>query len=388
MKKALVTTTINVPYLLEDYCKDFLDYGYKKQIEIIVVGDLKTPKEAKEFCKKLQEKYEIATTYMDVAEQTEFLPINYFKFLPWNCIQRRNVGMLYAYANGAEIIYTIDDDNFLETPDYIGNHGKLGKKIRLKKVSSSSGWYNICNRLIVCDNKKFYPRGYSMKQRILDNAEPEKVNRVRANKQMNVLAMEEGRVVVNAGLWLGDPDIDAVTRMAIAPEVSGYLSYDNFMLAHGTKCPFNSQNTALHRDVIPAYCLASGVGRYDDIIASYFVKRIADHLGDYISFGLPLVKQKRNEHNLWIDMEQEKIGMQLTDDIVEWLYSIKLKGNNYSDCIKEILDSNDKISDSNLSDDQKKFIVSIHKNYSIWQETLVTLNKKQNIQSIILQEVV
>ena len=29
----------------------------------------------------------------------------------WNSIQRRNIGLLYAYEQGADVIATVDDDN-------------------------------------------------------------------------------------------------------------------------------------------------------------------------------------------------------------------------------------------------------------------------------------
>lgn len=363
MKHALVTTTINVPHLLIDYCRDFIEHGHKNDVEIVVVGDFKTPPEAREYCKNLQIKYGIKIYYMGEEEQNIFLPENYKNFLPWNCIQRRNVGILYSYNAGAEIIYTIDDDNFLHTKDYIGSHLIQTNDYQLGYVAGKNGWFNICSYLKEKDGKKFYHRGYSFKHRSDDN-EPPATNFCFA------------RSVVSAGLWLGDPDIDAVTRMAIAPEVSGCEIAQHVALGIGTKGPFNSQNTALHRDVIPAYCLAAGLGRYDDIVASYFVKRIADHLGDYISFGLPLVKQERNEHDLFKDFEQEKLGMQLIDDIVDWLYSIELAGTNYAECIKEILDSKNIILNEKLlsgSQPHRDFVFNIHKNYSKWSEALKEL---------------
>ena len=273
MKKALVTTTINVPTLLADYCKDFVEYGYKEQVEIIVVGDLKTPKETEEYCGNLQRKYGVKTHWLGVKEQTVFTPIEYFKFLPWNCIQRRNIGLLYAYSKGAEVIYTIDDDNFLYTKNYIGMHNIDGKKKEFEAFGRASGWHNVCEHLQEKDGKKFYHRGYPFKQRHNQYANP----RAKTTK---------GRIVVNAGLWLGDPDIDAVTRLALFPDVEA-CNINKIILDTKTKSPFNSQNTALHRDVIPAYCMIAGIGRYDDIVASYFVKRIADHLEDYVSFGTP-----------------------------------------------------------------------------------------------------
>ena len=36
------------------------------------------------------------------------------KNLPWQSFGRKNVGYLYAIANGAEVIYDFDDDNVLK----------------------------------------------------------------------------------------------------------------------------------------------------------------------------------------------------------------------------------------------------------------------------------
>lgn len=99
------------------------------------------------------------------------------------------------------------------------------------------------------------------------------------------------RAVVNAGLWLDDPDVDAITRLCndiVATEFdarpacfcavhcllaltfwSRYTRDSSYVMANGTWCPFNSQNTALHRDLIPAYVLSPLIGRMDDIWARY-----------------------------------------------------------------------------------------------------------------------
>ena len=43
--------------------------------------------------------------------------------LPWRCIQRRNVSILYAYEQGCDVIIAIDDDNYvLAGTDFVGTH--------------------------------------------------------------------------------------------------------------------------------------------------------------------------------------------------------------------------------------------------------------------------
>jgi hypothetical protein len=329
--------------------EDAKKYGH--DLKVVVAGDKKTPHETKEFCAKH------GITYLSFEHQNLWLQKDfpdYNSFLPANCIQRRNVAILYAYVSGADKIYTIDDDNFLEDKDYIGQHN-LGRK-ELKTLSSYGKWLNVCLFLQDKNNSLFYHRGYSFKNR---GGEEDTVRE-------HIIT---GETVVNAGLWLGDPDIDAVTRLSVNPEVVSIRSGgDRFAFAKGTKAPFNSQNTALDRKVIPAYCMLTGVGRYDDIIPSYFVKRIADHLGEYISFGPPIVRQERNKHDIFKDLSDELLGMQLIDDIVDWLYDIPLTALNYGGCLKEILPKfRDKyITNGKYTSDQIKFLKSINRNYEEW----------------------
>lgn len=353
MKKTLVTTTIRVPHNLEAYAKDFAEH--EDDASIIVAGDMKTPEEIVGFCEHLQHEYEIPVRYLSPGDQEDYLSgigaDKYRNFLPWDCIQRRNVAILMAYKQGAEIIATVDDDNFWEGEGYFAQHD-LGPFQRFQVYEAPDGWFNVLH------NEGFYPRGYSFKQR------EDKLSPV-------TVVSASGRVVVNGGLWLGEPDIDAVTRLALRPSVEAYDSAKKKgVLGVGTKCPFNSQNTALHRDVIPAYCLATGLGRYDDIVASYIVKRIADHLGDYISFGEPIVRQVRNEHDVYKDLADEMTGMQLIDRIVDWLYEIPLKHNNYKQCTAELMIGLGNINAKDLPPEHYRFMRDTVVNYHHWLQII------------------
>ena len=121
--------------------------------------------------------------------------------------------------------------------------------------------------------RQFFPRGYGMAARRVpagDTPAAEKLTK---------------RLAVNAGLWLGDPDIDAVTRLATPINATHYTRDENFFVAAGAWTSFNSQNTAIAKEALPAYFLSPYVGRYDDIFISYVIKRIADHLGHGVGFG-------------------------------------------------------------------------------------------------------
>jgi len=323
---SVITTTINKPILLKDYCENAKKFGHS-EINFIVIGDKKTPKDVGRFCLELQRKCGYKVSYYDIKEQLEFL--RGFKklkdHLPFNSIQRRNIGLLKAYLDGSEVIITIDDDNFvLRDQDFIGKHSIVGKEKEFISLSSSSGWYNVCEMLEEERGLPFYARGFPLSKRW--------------QEQKVTVKKKKGKIVVNAGLWLEAPDIDALTWLDLPIKVKRFSSkyYNGVGLDIGTWSPFNSQNTALAREVIPAYFLSPYIGRYDDIWASYVVKKITDHLGHFIHFGLPLVRQERNPHNYFVDFDKERFGMEVTDEFLNNLDLVRLTGRDYSECFEEI----------------------------------------------------
>jgi len=363
MKITITTTTIHIPYLIEDYVKDVIKYGRKDDVDFVITGDRKTPVEAKEYCHSLQEKYGIPVLFMDVEDQDIYLD-KYSKlkaYLPWNCIQRRQVAILKAYEDGADIIILIDDDNYIACEDYVGHHLGLGKETSLSTVSSPTGWYNICEDLEDRQARKFYPRGYSW------------VNRIDEVKD-SMWSKKEIRTVVNAGFWLGDPDIDAVTRLAAPIDVISYKRDHNYALEKGTYSPFNSQNTAIHRDIVPVYFLVPDIGRFDDIWSSYIVERISWQMNDYVSYGQPLVKQNRNEHDLWVDAYAEEMGTKMTTEFCQWLKDIELTKNTYLECGIELFEKLKKHID-NLSNDElpvqkRAYVNHFIDGHKVWFETM------------------
>ncbi len=325
MKTTIVTTTINIPVALLQYVKNARSYGHR-DLDLIVIGDRKSPPETADFCKTVADYYPCA--YWNIEAQRDYLGRfpELWKHVRFDCIQRRNIGMLMAWENGADLIITIDDDNFVLPQDFIGLHSCAGTVRELTAYASTSGWFNVCSFLDAEAGVSFYHRGYPQKQRWTEDQHFVTTHRCRR------------RIAVNAGFWLDNPDIDAVTRMERQPTVRGLKdSWEgNFALQPGTWSPFNSQNTALMRDVIPAYFLSPYVGRYDDIWASYIINRITEHMGDVITFGTPLVRQVRNPHNVWKDLDTERNGMILTDDFCEALRSITLRRSTYHECLAEI----------------------------------------------------
>jgi hypothetical protein len=66
MKTTIVTTTVNVPVLLHDYARNAIRYGHG-DVDILVIGDRKSPPETAEFCRIVD--HICPCVYLDVAAQ-------------------------------------------------------------------------------------------------------------------------------------------------------------------------------------------------------------------------------------------------------------------------------------------------------------------------------
>jgi hypothetical protein len=358
-KYAIITTTINIPFLIRDYAADAKLNGHA-ELKFIVAGDRKTPGKTAKFCKEVEFEFGYPVEYMTPEDQDLYLKDKQelSAHIPWNSIQRRNVAILKAWEEGFDVIITIDDDNFLYSKNYLGSHRQVGRNVQIDAWTNETRWLNICDFIEDTNGRDFFPRGFAVSER--------------SNSKVPATSRSiKAKVVVNGGLWLGDPDIDAVTRLAGPIDAVRYTRNDNFALDFDVWCPFNSQNTALSREVIPSYFLSPFVGRYDDIWASYFVKRISNHLGDVISFGLPLIKQNRNEHDLWHDMDLERMGLQLTELFCESLDTATLKGSNYLQCSEELVEHLEtSFETSDILDGYKDNLRKFTTGYKIWIRTV------------------
>src|ERR1700739_1812007 len=96
-------------------------------------------------------------------------------------------------------------------------------------ASSDHGWINVGEFLF----PRVYHRGFPYEFRNVD-------------LKMSLRPVSGVRVGVAAGLWLGDPDIDAMERITVRPavyQISKVLE-SGLVVDHACLSPFNSQNTA------------------------------------------------------------------------------------------------------------------------------------------------
>lgn len=357
----LVTTTINIPHFLEDYLADFKLHN--RPYLVVVVGDRKSPAATANYCAQFEQ-----VVYLDIVQQGRlFKHLPLYHHLPFNSVQRRNLGYIYCLQHGLtneDVVVTIDDDNFLKSPDYLGQHLAKNNLVAETLSSDQPVWYNpLCNFYL----EPIVPRGYSFFHRsILSPAVIHTRDRL--------------PLAVSAGLWEKNPDVDAITNFVGLPGPCLVTREEPLVLGKNILCPFNTQNTAYFSAFWLTAFLSPYLGRYDDIFSSFITKRIADHLGFGLSFGKPVVTQERNPHDLAQDLNQEIHGMSLTDSLVSYLYSFPLTSHSILDCYQQIADGIKK------QFSQQSFGAALHhqiqpwslakmaEGMNLWLETLDTLN--------------
>lgn len=235
------------------------------------------------------------------------------KVIGWHSIQRRNIAILEAIASGAERIITVDDDNIPLT-DIEHILDAFNPTSPLLFVGSKSGWYNPCEHL----HPQVYHRGFPYSQRPTREVD---ATLTRSDYMVNPTG-------VVAAMWMGEPDVGAIDRMAKPTTVYGcheVLRKRDIVLMEGTWAPFNSQATAWNAKYAALMMCWPGVGRFDDILASFIARRILDELGVMVRYTRPLVRQDRNDHNVLKDIKAEMWGLENQDVICQFVRDIDLR---------------------------------------------------------------
>jgi len=273
MKRYIVTTTINSP------TRATLAFAEMSDWTLIVVGDTKTPHHDYD---KLNCIYihpsEQETKYKDLSDA-----------IGWKSIQRRNIGFVEAYDLGADIIATVDDDNI--PYDNWGKNLLVGKEIDCDLYQPAK---DVFDPLSVTNSNHVWHRGYPIEY-------------VPYRKEVEYLGKVRRKVLVQADLWDGDPDIDALARLAMKPIVK--FSEITEPYCSSVISPFNSQNTFLAREVIPFYSVLPHIGRMDDIWGSYILQL---SFPNSVIYNRASVYQSRNPQDLVTNLQKEIFGYRNT----------------------------------------------------------------------------
>lgn len=333
---AIVATTIYEPQFLADYVANLERFGRREQTAIYIVPDRKTPRSVALAARDASQAG-FRVHCPDPAAQEGFLnglgvPAD---FIPWNTDNRRNVGFLAALADGCDVLISIDDDNFcLPDVDFVGDHRDAlgprgGRSARdAEGRADGPGWFNPCAMLRYERGGSVFPRGF-----------PYAARGTAVGRTANATPRTaDGPVAINAGLWLGDPDVDAITRLAVGPRATAFEP-PSVILGPDVWMPIDSQNTALTRAAVTAYYYVRMqypvrglvLDRFGDIFSGYFVQKCAKHLGEAVRVGTPVADHRRSPHDLVQDLYHELAGVALLEDFAPWIREERLEGTTYAE---------------------------------------------------------
>jgi glycosyltransferase involved in cell wall biosynthesis len=332
-KACVVLTTIFDPVVLEAYYRNFERFGRLDQVEVIVIPDRKTPAAAWERCSELTRRG-LRAVCPTLDEQELFLAKLGLpgEFIPYNSDNRRNIGYLMALERDCDFVISLDDDNYArDGEDVFQEHSVVtGPAATHQVLEAETGFYNICTLLqFEKDKRDVFPRGYPFFARHAENAV--------------AVRSATGPIHVNAGLWLLDPDVEALTWLVLNPHVASWKGEASVLGQH-TWSPVNTQNTSLRREALAAYYFlrmgypigGTAIDRYGDIFSGYFVQACVKHLGGLVRVGSPVAEHRRNTHNYMKDAIMEWGAILVLEELLPWIRERKLSGSGWVETYRSL----------------------------------------------------
>ncbi len=298
MNGSIVLTTINKPNI---NIKKLTKLGKKNKFDLIVIGDLKTPKD-------FQLKYGI---YFDINKQKK-LKFDFAKKCPVNSYARKNIGYLISYKNNYETIIETDDDNFPKN-----NFFKFIELEHRVKEINEKNWVNVYSKFLK-ENIEIWPRGLPF----------EKINSTPNFKTKKI----KKKFFLKQGVCEGNPDVDAIYRLMNNDINIKFKNNYKFSLGKAFS-PINSQNTIWSKKIFPLmYLPVTCTMRATDIWRGMIALNILQNDNQTALFFGTTMLQNRNIHNLSNDLIDEMPLYKNIRVAYKFLKNLKLKkgSENYS----------------------------------------------------------
>ncbi len=268
---------------------------------LLVVGDRKSPDAYK--LKAHADRF----IYLTIDKQNS-LPLEIVSLTPENSFSRKNIGFMFAIANGAKIILDLDDDNIpiKQNSTYFPIIETTG--------TFSSPIVNVQKEGPVWNPYPYYgapnawPRGFP-----LDKIMP--LNRKLQTKHRKCLP------IIQQYMANRDPDVDAMYRLSHPLPMNYATNKEPMVLPQGVFCPYNAQATLHLYEAFWSMLLPKTVnGRVSDIWRSYISKYVMSSIpGTCIMFAPPAVRHDRNSHNYLRDFYSELPLYLLASQLVDRL---------------------------------------------------------------------
>lgn len=289
MKTSIVITTINPPNRI---IKRISKNCKKKNWNLIIIGDLKSPKDFKINFGR----------FYTLRDQIN-LNFKFSKICPKNNYARKNIGYLIAMKK-SDIIVETDDDNFPKKTFF--ENRKLKHKVNFLRNTS---WVNIYEFFL--KKKEFiWPRGLPLDE---------------FNNKLNISKKKTyKKFFLQQNVCDKNPDVDSIYRIINQKINTKFLNKK--ICLNKSLSTFNSQNTTWFKEIfLLMYLPVTCTMRCTDIWRSIIALKLMSINNLDILFGGPTVVQYRNEHNLLKDFLDE-IPMYENDKyIFHLIKNLKLK---------------------------------------------------------------
>ena len=288
---SVVITSIAPPNdVMRSIASTCADCGY----DFYVIGDVPSPADFQlDGCRFFSIPEQLTTGFKTAA------------LVPKRHYSRKNIGYLLAMQAGTEVLLETDDDNF-PRPAFWDERSKS----QCVPALVGRGWLNVYRYF---SEATIWPRGLPL----------DSVNAVMP--EFESLPATEVDCPIQQGLADENPDVDAIYRLLL-PLPLDFRNDRRVALGRGSWCPFNSQNTTWFREAFPLLYLPSYCSfRMTDIWRSFVAQRIGWECGWHLLFHEPTVFQKRNDHSLMKDFEEEIPGYLLNRKIGDVLEKLTLR---------------------------------------------------------------
>lgn len=295
MKLAIIGTTINGEkgYLPFDELAANSPFS---DVVFVVAGDT----HSKPFHTS---KFQCRVEYQEPKDQDRFLISS---VIGWKTPRRRPAAWLRAIELKPDVILSVDDDN-IPDPDYFAIwHRVLTEPCRDRVTSNGddeSPWHNY---LRSADAPiEIFPRGF-----------PYPFRRASETIIETGAAISPEKIGLFQGISLGDPDIDAMTRLVWPARTPLKAIKEKNYILENIWSPYNMQNTMYRPALFGLPILWPFAGRFDDIYASFTWQRLLFTQGLSVFVGDPTNRQDRGVRDtLRGDFREEIDGYQESHDV-------------------------------------------------------------------------
>ncbi len=282
-------------------------------LRLIVIGDVLSPAD-----------FHINNCDFISIKMQKQLDLIYPKLCPERHYARKNIGYLMEIKKGAEIIIDTDDDNI----PYKSFWNQRNREVDVSTINTP-GWVNVYRYFT---DELIWPRGFPL-------------NKINVqNQPYESLPLKTMDCPIQQGLVNEDPDVDAIFRLVFSQTIH-FREDRKLVLAKGSWCPFNSQNTTWWSDAFPLLYLPSTCSfRMTDIIRSFVAQRIAWENEWTVLFHEPNMWQERNEHDLMKDFNDEIPGYLNNDRISNELKKLSIRKGinnlmyNLENCYEKLME--------------------------------------------------